>query len=684
MPSTIVAMNSDVPVSFARTEFGTTIISNGIQRPKVIGIDGVVYTGGLDKPTVALTIGASGVGSITGTYYAYYRYKDNNRTHFSDFSPISASVAASSSAQIDYSVIPAVDPDGRATHVEVWRNTTGQQDVFYLDLTLTIGTTTGTSTKSDTTLAALTAIRIVNLDGTHGANRHGLPPSWKKVAIPHKDRMFYLVDLVYKCHCIVTNGSATLTGINTQFTSDMVGRDVYVKGVNAKYTVLSWTSTTVMTLTTNYTGTTDPFAQVTIRKDPVEATKVYFSEDLLPESVPQDQNFIKPQEHSRDWSAITGAAQLADFLLIFKERQIYRLWFVENPLFDGDLPMVSNRGCLNQNCWVAADDVIYAMDHKGIYAFDSNSSQAISLPIQDLFYLDGDTRINWEASDQFHATHDPQREEVRFFVCMFSDKYPRYALTFNYRLNRWFVDSYPQPIASSCTGGLGRKVIPFYGTSYARVAVGDQNHDLCSGDRIYGTVTSATHYSLSDTAASFSDVPVGCPVSIIDGPGVGQTRYASVVTATKMVFNTPWMIKPTTASKYQVGSVPWKVKFGKFRFTALPENVQHQVDVHFRPTTNAAWMHLRRYYDHLNTAIQHKLTYDRGDIGHADKDSADFEIDTKKVRDRGTNPGHVSYELGRTTDKRATSSRVVSLELRGFQGPDRPQIYRLELIGFQR
>lgn len=65
----------------------------------------------------------------------------------------------------------------------------------------------------------------------------------------------------------LTNGSATITGTDTVFTSAMVGRKLRVSGDTASYTIKTFTSTTSITLDQTYGGTTASGVSYSIYKD---------------------------------------------------------------------------------------------------------------------------------------------------------------------------------------------------------------------------------------------------------------------------------------------------------------------------------------------------------------------------------------------------------------------------------
>lgn len=65
----------------------------------------------------------------------------------------------------------------------------------------------------------------------------------------------------------VTNGSASVVGVDTQWDAGMVGGNFKVSGVAALYTVLAVNSATSLTLSTAYTGSTDTNANYQIITD---------------------------------------------------------------------------------------------------------------------------------------------------------------------------------------------------------------------------------------------------------------------------------------------------------------------------------------------------------------------------------------------------------------------------------
>ena len=681
MPDLLTTMSTSRRFSLTKTDEGTVIMTDGLRRPKVWDGVGSVRVSGLKPGTSALSVASSGSGSITGDYYAYYRFVDADG-RVSDFSPVSTVHSASSASQIDYTSIPAADPDSRAVSVQIWRNTDGQKAVFYLDKTINIGTTSTNSTNTDTQLTESTAIRLINQDGTLGANRHGVPPAWKSVAIANKDRVFYAVDEPYsEGHVEVTNSSDTVQGRNTEFTSDMVGwKFVVIGGAAVEYTI-SGVSSQQLTLSTTYAGTTDPFATYAVYKDSDEFQKVYYSEDGLPESVPVSQNVIQPQEDSKESGRITALLPVGAYLYIAKENHLYRLSFITNPLVDGAIYPVTSRGCINQRCWIGVEDVAYVLDFKGIYAFNGDASQSISLPIQDIFRND---EINWKARRNFYATHDAQEEVIRFFVCMAGSVYPRDAICYNYRLNRWWTEHWPFDVPSGVPAHIDGDIRELHGIAYNRLAALDQVQELVSTPYGRSTATGSTLCSLTDSSASFTGLPVGTPINIVAGTGKGEQSTVSVVdSATKVSLLKPWAIQPDTTSVYQIGGIGWLVRFGRFLLPQVAQAIEQRVGIYYRPTTYEADFDVRRYIGfEERSPILNKFKYKSSRTSQSSHDSSDTVIDMKKTQTHGTNVGWGEASISRTVDARAGGAqRLLAVELRGVQGRDEQEIYKVRVDG---
>ena len=105
-----------------------------------------------------------------------------------------------------------------------------------------------------------TVKRLINEAVGYIADEHEWPELW--------DRSFFTTVVEYATGTVTaTNGSTTITGASTTFTAAMVGRKFRVGSENAYYTIAAFVSTTEVTLTEPYQGTTASGSSYSIYQD---------------------------------------------------------------------------------------------------------------------------------------------------------------------------------------------------------------------------------------------------------------------------------------------------------------------------------------------------------------------------------------------------------------------------------
>lgn len=684
MSTSLGTLKTFRPASIVKVPTGEIFIANGVDKIKRWdGLTAAFENAGIPAGGTALTLGSSGAGALTGTYYAYYRYVDDEGIP-GNLSTISAVHSPVNKAQFDYTSIPSANPDPRITQVQIFRNTSGQTTTFYLDATVNIGTTTATSTNSDTALALLTALPLFNADGSLFANRFGVPPDHKSVMAFSHDRMFYAVSPTYdQGHVALTNGSATVTGIGTGWTTNMAGRFFRVPGHATEYTISAVASATSMTLTVVYSGSTDLFSQYGIAPDKDTVNVCYYSEINEPESVPSTQNTLIIQEDTESDDLVSGLLPYGSYLYILKERHLYRLSFVSDPLTDGAVQLVASRGCINQRCWVTVEDTVYLMDWHGIWAFNGGQVQAITLPIQDMWR---DAGICWANRKWFWAEKDATEEVVRFYCSVNSSYLPKDAICYNYRLNRWWIESYPREYGHGCQGSVDGKATLMLGGEHRRVWMPSGTIDGLTLKPLRASVTTATYLTIADSTQTFTSAAVGCPVSIVAGKGKGQTRKVVSISGSTLKVDRPFIVKPASSgdnqSTYQLGGIPWRARIGKFQLPAQESGPRREVAVFFRPTTNAGSLDIRFFRGYDQTAEDAGISQTSG-LLTTKKDDPDRTVDLKYDRgtDRGKNAGYERCDFSEGEDHRDPHDRAMSIELRGVQGVDRVSVQKITVEG---
>jgi hypothetical protein len=109
-----------------------------------------------------------------------------------------------------------------------------------------------------------------------------------------------------------------------------------------------------------------------------------------------------------------------------------------------------------------------------MYAFDGNSQEAVSIPV-DNYWRDG--IIDFSKSKYFYVKVTPQERVVRFYYCRAADgAFPTRALCFCIATRAWWEEVYAEPHASAVpavlptgaailSGGNGRFLKPVIGST---------------------------------------------------------------------------------------------------------------------------------------------------------------------------------------------------------------------------
>ena len=582
---------------------------------------------------------------------------------------------------IQFSSVP-VSAEAKVTRRQVLRNTTGQTDTFYVDLDTTdLSDTILESPLEDTRLDDKTAVPLLDSDGNPLANANTVPPDHKSTLAHHNGRMFYAGEVaVRQGHVQVTNGSTTVTGIATNFKSTLANRAFYAVGDVTKYTISSVnTAAQTLTLSASYTGTTDKFAVYSIRPQPVEHRLIYYSEANKPESVPV-LNAIRLAENDDE---IVGMLQAGSFLFFIERHHLWRFSMQSNPAVDGFAWPIATRGAVNNRCYAIVGETVYMLDTDGIYSFTGNGDvEPSSLPIQNIFRpSDSPYIINWQSSNWFHCSQYPNQETIRWFVCLSGHQYPRHAIVYNYRRDRWWIEEFNRPITSSVVGTLNGGRVVFLGTdAKTTLAMWQGSTDGPDPDKgtIQGTATAGTPLTISMTGSSFPTAGViGNPVCIVDGTGKGQTRRASALAGNGIIVSNPWFVLPNTTSVFQLGGIPWSFQTGFFRYVDDSQNSPTRVEVIFKPQTAAALATLKVFHDYSKIASTWTGTLSSAENNgvRITSGSADLVFDLTKSN------GYIDHRMDRHRDEYIDGTHYVSIGLSGVGGKEPTSIYEMTIDG---
>jgi len=533
-----------------------------------------------------------------------------------------------------------------------------------------------TDTATDATIMALTALPILNSDGSLNAYRFVPPPIDQSVCVRLQDRYFYGVPKKLAIADYILNVASWTTAI--------VGHWLYREGfVPVEITAATTTSENAITIGGVSTHVADLTGGPIISCDPAVRNAWYYSESDEPESVPVSQNEIIVQTNVEDNDEPTGIAPRGAWAWVFRERHTYRLTFSKQPSIDAGITLAFSRGCTNQRCWAVFEDTVFAMDEFGAWAIVGGQKKNISDPVCNYW---ADPLIDWAHKDWFFASVEPTNATLRFHVVLTTDAagvtHPMHALCMNIRSGEWWTESYPQEMGGACLSTL---------SSRSRLIVGGENGDVLTMDEglydvlspLYGTVTTAsTGTTLTDTGQTFpATTCVGAPVVVTGGTGKGSVRYIVTRTsATAVVLNAALTVD--TTSTYTVGAIRATFTSGLFE---LPEKEddkekgQRGVMVGFQPTTATETLYLSYTHDHETAAVNQLV---QNTLGNAvsSPSSVNVALNLKRAQSVLANaPGYQRWPLSAAADKRLLSHRWMSLSMEAYQHDEELTVYQAGL-----
>lgn len=189
-----------------------------------------------------------------------------------------------------------------------------------------------------------------------------------------------------------------------------------------------------------------------------KANSLFYSEVDEPESVPLENELVL-QENTLEPDAIVGLFPLGGQLLIAQSSHLYALSYVAQPVLDASMLLVAYRGVLNSACGDVIAGLAIMADSYGLYAFDGNGAEAISVPVDNYWR---ENIIDFSKSAQFHVRADSSTMTVRFFYCTATDAAPVRALCYCLATKAWWEEVYATPVTASCRTMIAQKSTVLY------------------------------------------------------------------------------------------------------------------------------------------------------------------------------------------------------------------------------
>lgn len=201
-----------------------------------------------------------------------------------------------------------------------------------------------------------------------------------------------------------------------------------------------------------------------------------FSEVDEPESVPGSNGLII-QESISDSDAIVGLIPLGSLLIAAQSRHLYAIQYVSQPIIDASVILACYRGMLNSRCHGIINGVAYIADGSGIYGFDGNREEPVSVPI-DNFFRNGE--IDFSKKDKFFIKTDIPTRTIRFFYCNSSDTYPKRALCYCIASQAWWKEEFGKVVSSGTNTNKDGQLKNIYGSDLGNIytPTGDSDDGL--------------------------------------------------------------------------------------------------------------------------------------------------------------------------------------------------------------
>lgn len=554
------------------------------------------------------------------------------------------------------------------------------------------------------------SMTIQSDDGELVARRFNPPPTHKLDGCQHQDRTFYGVDAVYggtnaagqALTVAVTQGDRTITGTNTVFTPEMVGRYLHIDGEAIPKLIQKYTSGTVLEVDDAIVRASASGLTFQVLPPPRERNKIYYSYPQEPESVPAT-NVILIQDNVEGQDVITGLMPHGAVLYVAKERHTYRVSYARQPRLDATPTLAFSRGMLNPHCYALLEDNAYILDASGIYMVplwgsDHLSRDGVQHTVRPLLDFVYDAKLGLDKSRWSFVTLDSERRQIRFFVTQssFCSEYaydttllrPKTCIVLNIDTLTFDLEGYVHQLGGGCQLPVSGRMRAVLGGQRDLVYMLDD--DLGEGVEtvLSGTVVAYTagtpSIQLTGTPGSSID---GAPVCITSGPGKFQVRRAVSSSGAVVTLDQAFTTAPTTASTYRVGGVLCRARTGQFAFpdSSNSKKGDHSskrgVRLAYQPFSDT--FDVRFYLNHSSTAMNYLIgtTHGMGVVTTAGE--PDAVVDATLARSsHGNQPGYSIVEVaGGRLHSDSYGDRWMGAELRCVRGAGRPKFYGMEIMG---
>lgn len=536
---------------------GQVYLTNDFNPVKVLNQNGG-DNAGIDGPSGAIGSPTPAAGNTTnGTHLIRYRYRNSRTNYPSNPSDALSYTVTGGNGSLTFNVSSdyAASTDPKVTHIDI-EMTPVNDGTFYRAQTALNTATTITVSISDDDLTQqenVTALYGSTQDGELFANE---PPPTGSIVVAHRNRLWVMGNEPF----LLTATQATFTLSSTSIayadgSPEWAGRYIQADGDTTNYLISSVNSTAI-TISAVYAGSTGGKAATIYAANPNIAS---YSRLNFPESFGGN---LQREFLYGTGDRIRGGYSRRDALYVFGQYSSQRLTFSVNPSATTSnlIPILGNRGVLNQRCLVDADGRLFAWDRLGMYEVaeaPNHISNHIDPTLAEL--------CDYDESVQFHGIFDPIERCLAWFFVAAGDTVPKYAAVVDLDTidggdgPRWQFYQFRQGITSSTMVAST--------DGQVRAWVGDENgytwafSTTNTFDGIYPTnpavltvAAGATTTVIPVDESLYTAVTMQGAIAYF--PSSGEERVISTNTTSSVTLATALSGAPSDGAEMWVGSFP--------------------------------------------------------------------------------------------------------------------------------
>lgn len=398
---------------------GQVYLTNDFNAVKVLNQNSGTDAG-IDGPSGALGSPTPAAGNTTnGTHLIRYRYRNSRTGYISNPSDALSYTVSGGNGSLTFDVTTdyTASTDSKVTNIDIEMTAVGDATFYRAQTALNTATAITVSISDDdlTQQENVTAIYGNLQDGELFAND---PPPSGSIVVAHRNRLWVMGNEAF----LMTATQVTFTQSSTTITyaggsQEWVGRYIQADGDTVNYAIQSVSSSS-LTISAVYAGSSGGKAATVYAANPNLAA---YSRLNYPESFGTN---LQREFLYGTGDRVRGGYSRRDALYIFGQYSSQRLTFSVNPSATTSnlIPILGNRGVLNQRCLVDADGRLFAWDRLGMYEVSeapNHISNHIDPTLAEI--------VDYSESVQFHGIFDPIERVLAWFFVASGETVPKYA-----------------------------------------------------------------------------------------------------------------------------------------------------------------------------------------------------------------------------------------------------------------